>query len=304
MTPFVIHANLDCESKWSGLALPPAVERRISLYGTLLMVFAPDGVAVELWTPAAIDPARWLGATKPTFRVGAPSRADLAWADERAAAANDRRLALAIAGLPGARVVTSVELDDARWFAGPWIAKPVWTAAGRDRCRGVGPPTSEQRARLARLVARCGALVVEPWCDRIVDVGVCAAIDRRGEITAKPPHALITDPHGGFAGVDVAGVALEPDERARLHAVVSEAGAAIAATGFVGRFSIDAFAYRDGGERRFHPLCEINARITFGWVAWAFAERLGTTRLGFSPPPPGATVLVAPGSDPITAWIA
>jgi hypothetical protein len=62
--------------------------------------------------------------------------------------------------------------------------------------------------------------------------------------------------------------------------------------------------YREGDTRQLHPICEINARYSFGWIARAFASRLGTTRLGFSAPPPGATVLIAPGHDRVTAWIA
>ena len=302
---FVIHANLDCESTWNHIPLPPAIQHRVSLYGLLASAFAPDDAEIELWTPAAIDPARWLGTAKAQFRVGVPPRADFAWADPRAAAANDRRLVHAIAALPGSWIVGCDDDLERDWIAGPWIAKPVWAAAGRDRCRGNGPPAREHRTRLHRLLARCGALVVEPWCDRLLDVGLCAAIDDRGAITANPPHGLISDPRGGFVGIDLAGAALLPSERAELEAALAAAGAAIARTGFTGRFAIDAFAYRDhGGTRRFHPLCEINARTTFGWVAWAFAARCGTSRLGFSPAPAGATVLVAPAHDHITAWIA
>jgi hypothetical protein len=188
-------------------------------------------------------------------------------------------------------------------LAGEWIAKLPWTAAGRDRCRGRGAPTPDQRTRLERLLAVCGALVVEPWCERIVDVGVCARVDAHGVVTARPPHGLLTDPRGGFLGIDLAGAQLEPAEHAQLATMVAAAGAAIAGTGYVGRFAIDAFAYRVDGERRFHPLCEINARTTFGWVAWAFAARAQTTRLGFGEPPAGARVLIAPGSDRVTAWI-
>ena len=322
----VAHANLDCESTWGGLALPVAVQQRISLYGTLLGALAPvdapddferqrredlDGKAraqleLELWTPAPVDPARLQLPWRPRLRTGTPPRADLAWADPAARAANDRRLAHHVVAqhglaLPGSRVITRV--DDLE-LAGEWIAKLPWTAAGRDRCRGRGAPTPDQRTRLERLLAVCGALVVEPWCERIVDVGVCATVDPHGVVTAHPPHGLLTDPRGGFLGIDLAGARLEPGEHAQLAAMVAAAGAAISGTGYAGRFAIDAFAYRAGGERRFHPLCEINARTTFGWVAWACAAWTQTTRLGFGEPPDGARVLIAPGSDRVTAWIA
>src|SRR5690606_22133816 len=128
MTPFVVHGNLDCEAAWAGAPLPPAVARRISYYAALLAALAPEGRDVEVWAPAAVDPARlpspppW---TAPAMRAGAPPRADAAWADPDARAANDRRLALAVAeahgaALPGQRTIAAAgEID----LPGPWVCK-------------------------------------------------------------------------------------------------------------------------------------------------------------------------------------
>jgi hypothetical protein len=217
--------------------------------------------------------------------------------------ANDRRLALAVGALPGARAITSI---DELALAGPWVAKVPWTAAGRDRARGEGPPSPELRTRLSRLLAAAGALVVEPWCARILDVGTCATVDASGAVTAEPPHGLLVDARGNFLGIDLAPPPLAPAERALLDERVAAAGAAIARTGYTGPFAVDAFAYVDGaGARRFHAPCEINARTTFGWIARAYGKRLGATRLGLAgEPPPGARVLIAPAADGVTAWIA
>ena len=78
---------------------------------------------------------------------------------------------------------------------------------------------------------------------------------------------------------------------------------ALRGAGYHGPFAIDAFAYRDGAARRFHPVCEINARYSFGWIAHALAARLGTTKLGFGRAPDGARLLLdAPGG--VTVWSA
>src|ERR1051325_2414859 len=111
-----------------GVALPDAVQRRISLYAALFAACAPDD-RHDLWVPAAIDPARLLahpGWTPPTVHVngsasGTPAF-DLAWADAAAAAANDRSATLSIArelavALPGADVVVSLDELDARLAA-------------------------------------------------------------------------------------------------------------------------------------------------------------------------------------------
>ncbi len=320
MRPFVIDANLDCEARWSGAALPPAIARRASAYGSLVAALAPPGRAVEVWAPAAVDASRLgtIGAIDPAgwppaMRVGKPERADLAWARHDARAANDRRLAHEVAasigmGLRGAAVVDSPGALDAAIAAlgapGRWVVKTPWTTAGRDRCHGEGPPTSDQRTRLARLFERSGALVVEPWLARVLDVGMCGQVDEVGAVTVLPPHALRVDARGTFLGIDLdAPPLLEPERRA-LETAVRAAGAALARLAYTGPFAVDAFAYVDGDVRRFHPLCEINARYTFGWVARALHERLGIRRLGFSSPPGGAIVLVAPRDDGVCAWVA
>jgi hypothetical protein len=175
----VVHANLDCEATWAGVPLPGGVVQRISLYGALVATLAPADGDVEVWVPAPVDAARLRPAPAwhvPRMRVGVPPRADLAWADPAARAVNDRRLALQVAvaerfALSGARTIAHV---DEIQLAGPWVCKAPWTSAGRDRCHGVGAPSREARTRIERLLARHGALVLEPWCDRLVDVGVCA----------------------------------------------------------------------------------------------------------------------------------
>ena len=343
MSSFVIHANLDVEARWAGGALPGAIATRVSYYAALTAALAPaDATRVEVWVPAAamIDASRlvasphWPGGTPPTLRGGTPPRADLAWAAPDAKVANDRRLAQRIgrelgASIPHANVVESVDamiawtaqLPDAASTT-RWVAKAPWTSAGRDRCHGDGAPTDEQRTRLSRLLAKFGALVVEPWLDRVIDVGICARVaeyargagsavrDEPFYVSIDEPHGVITDARGTFLGIDLAPPRLEATERTHLGVTARAVGARLAAVGFRGAFAIDAFAYRAPAtsERRFHALCEINARHTFGSVARAFAARaVGDrpfTRLGFSAPPAGATMLIAPAGDGVTAWLA
>lgn len=319
--------NLDCEARWAGVALPGAVQRRISLYATLLAAIAPDGDRPEIWVPAEVDPTRLIAHprwTPPVVRSppapDAPGAFDLAWADPAAAAANDRSRALAIAGelgvaLPEARVVASLAELDAHLsahFAGrPWICKARWTAAGRDRARGTGDALiGELRTRIARMLERFGPLVFEPWLDRVVDLGVCGEVTTAGEVRLLEPHRIATDPRGGFLGIELS-PRLAPGVAEPLCAVARAAATRLAAqTGYRGRFAIDAFVHRNArrdlgdAAHMLHPLCEINARHSFGWIAHALARRLGTRRLGFDAPPPGATVLIAPGPDRVTAWCA
>jgi hypothetical protein len=315
--------NLDCEARWAGVRLPEAVQRRISLYAALFAACAPeeaDGEPAELWVPAPVDPARLVahpGWTPPIMRTGEPPGAvDLRWADPATRDANDRSRTLAIAralgvALPGACVVGSLAELDAHLagFAGatarPWICKARWTSAGRDRARGAGHTLDgELRARLGRMFERFGPLVFEPWLDRVADYGVCGEIADGGEIALAEPHRLRTDPRGGFLGIELAPV-IDRAITLPLHTIAHAAAARLAIeTGYRGPFAIDAFVYRDGGVHHLHPLCELNARYTFGWIARGLARRLGIRRLGFDPPPAAATVLITPGDDRVTAWCA
>src|SRR5687767_13425865 len=91
----IIWANLDCEARWAGGALPQHVARRISAASALLAGFAPADQLVEIYAPAAIVNERVL-LPNVTMRTGNPAHWDLAWADPSAKAANDRRLGLQI----------------------------------------------------------------------------------------------------------------------------------------------------------------------------------------------------------------
>ena len=295
-----IWANFDVEARWSGATLGPQVVQRIGALSPLLAAFAPAGEPVEIWAPHA--PTRVL-IEDVTIRAGVPERWDLAWAEPAAKPFNDRRLALALAeelgiALPGARVIESVaELDRHLEALRPdrWVCKAPWTAAARDRAHGRG--MEADRVYIARLIERSGAVVFEPWLDRIFDVGVVGSV-QRDRVELAGAHTLLADARGGFAGIDLAPPPLTAEETARVLDVARAAGTRLAREGYVGPFSVDSFVYQP---RALHALVEINARHTFGHVTRALAARYGGSRLGFGAPPEGARVLV---DDVVTAWLA
>jgi hypothetical protein len=249
----IVWANLDAEARWAGITLPKAVLERLAALAPLVALVEDvedvEEVAargpVEVFAPAAVDPARIKLTTHApvAMRIGVPARYDLAWAQPSAKAANDRRLNLRLHArlgtlLPGQRVVTSVdEIDSAR---GTWVCKAPWTAAGRDRAYGEGAPVGDNRTYVTRLLERFGALLYEPWCERLFDVGVCAHTDGR----KHAPHTLLSDARGGFVGISLAPPPLSPEESAQLDKVVDEARAELQREGYAGPFSVDAFVYR------------------------------------------------------------
>jgi hypothetical protein len=187
---------------------------------------------------------------------------------------NDRRFAFALAeqngwSLPGARVIESL---DHLPGTGTWLAKAPYSAAGRERVRFTG---SEHRTRLARLLARFGALLVEPWVDRVLDLGCAGLVADTVQVFS--PHRLEVDRGGVFraAIIDDSGASIaEPAILGQVRGTAEAAGDALRAAGYRGPFSIDAYLWRDeAGAPRLQRLSEINARLTFGLVARAAAER-------------------------------
>lgn len=311
----IIYGNLDQEARWARATLPQSVLKRISACATLLGSFAADDEDVVIHTPVAIDPAR-VQYRRVSLQTGVPAQWDVAWANPTAERANDRRTALTLAetlgvALPGSRAITSLaELDThlaangaAAGFERRWVCKAPWTAAGRDRAHGKGDVADgEIRVHIGRMLERFGVLMFEPWCDRVLDLGVCVQLRDDGTMHVDRPHTLLSDSRGNFLGIDIVEPALTPAEHDELARVVTAAGETLHGVGYSGAFTLDAFVYRDHGMRRLHPLCELNARHTFGHVARALHGRLGTRVLGFGAAPPDARILVAPGDDGVSAW--
>ena len=100
--------------------------------------------------------------------------------------------------------------------------------------------------------------------------------------------------------------------------MASRVGSQLAQDGYRGPFGIDGFVYRGSdGQTRVHPLCEINARLSFGFVARALARhreagavtlRLGSGPIPRSPPAQDRSARIIPlldpaPDDPTSAWL-
>jgi hypothetical protein len=180
--------------------------------------------------------------------------------------------------LPGARMIESMtELDRVlRTAPAAWIVKAPLSASGRSRyIERKGPALIDAKARrtVERLFEVHGPLLFEPWMDRIEDFGVSALLDASG-FRIMGVHRQQVDRKGQFAGIDLHAELSDVDRRQLLETTEAVA-AALRSAGYVGPFGIDAWRYRRAdGASVLNPLGEINARMTFGLVAWATAERL------------------------------
>jgi hypothetical protein len=180
--------------------------------------------------------------------------------------------------LPGARLVMSLaELDRVlRSAPRSWVVKAPLSAAGRDRfIAREAPALSDPKARrtVERLFERQGALLFEPWMERMEDFGVSALLTE-SELRIVGVHRQRIDAKGQFLGLDLE-AGLDAGDRDRLVQTTESVATALRRAGYVGPFGIDAWKYRrEDGSVLLNPLGEINARMTFGLVAWALAERI------------------------------
>jgi hypothetical protein len=179
--------------------------------------------------------------------------------------------------LPGARIVMSLaELDGAlRRAPRTWVVKAPLSAAGRGRyIERNGPALSDPKARrtVERLFALHGALLFEPWMERTEDFGVSALLAGPA-LRIVGVHRQRVDAKGQFLGIDLA-TEIAAQDRDRLVETAQAVAASLRRAGYAGPFGIDAWKYRrEDGAIVLNPLGELNARMTFGLVAWALAER-------------------------------
>jgi hypothetical protein len=341
--------------KSAGVASPSPLDPRflpsddvvghVAPLATLLRAFATDSAEPDvLWTPAPVAPERMPdvpGVPRPLLLSGprpTPGPSDLAWAasDDVACAVNDRRFAFEVRAangwaLPGSGVVDDAgRVDDAVAAAaaaspdGRWIAKAVHSAAGRGRVGGKGPALDAPRRNgIEKLLFVHGAVVVEPWLPRVADFSATGEATGSGAGGVQV-QTLLSSKRGDFRGIAFPATGLGAGEESRLRAAAGASAAALVSRGYRGPFGVDAFRWRDpAGGAHFHPLCEINARLTFGIVARALANRIAaatgldpagpwTFRVGdeaefvAARAAPGARVfeLLLPGPpDGVAAWM-
>jgi hypothetical protein len=248
-----------------------------------------------------------------------PDFADVMWGamTPEAIACNDRRFSAAISerlgiALPNLAVLGSVQqLEEciaSEGDSGRWVLKAPFSASGRLRLRRSGALDRAARTRAERLFALCGQLVFEPWVERIGDFGCAGRIHGDGTWELRPPHGQMTDGAGVFRGIDLSSDHLDDEERGVVIATAEHVAGELVAMGYRGPFGIDGYTYADpSGARALQPMSEINARLSFGHVAQAYAERLGATKrlwLCAEPIPEAAVALLLPSdADPTAAWI-
>lgn len=186
---------------------------------------------------------------------------------------NDRRFSLDLgATLPGQRSVTTLE-EVVEALAAPsprgnWLLRRPHGYAGRGR-RRVRPDEvlGEARTWIDASLRYSGALVVEPWVERVADFGLHGHVSATGIVVlGEPTCQQMTEDGAWIETRRVRHGELGREEAYSLLMAAKSSADALARAGYFGAFGIDAFRWRDEhGKLQWNPRCEINARYSMGW---------------------------------------
>lgn len=234
-------------------------------------IFTPWG-----WTPSAVAAGERAGAVVRSipFHVTARVNSKL-WS-------HALEVELGIAQ-PGARAASAFEeLQEAVARACPqaedkWVVKSPFGFAARDRVLGRGKALEgPQAVWCRRRFARGETLIFQPWLEVIREYGVVLEISSAGECRIHGFSDLQTNGAGTGKGY-LLGRPPAPRRVAELEEIARLVGERLFAEGYSGPVGIDALEHKGG----LHPLLEVNARYTMGFVALAVERILKPSRPTF-----------------------
>ncbi|HEV7376057.1 MAG TPA: hypothetical protein VGN95_15165 [Pyrinomonadaceae bacterium] len=178
--------------------------------------------------------------------------------------------------LPGAATASTFEeLEEAVARACPqanekWVVKSQFGFAARERVLGRGPKLEEPQAKWSRRrLAKGESLIFQPWLEVIREYGVVMEISRDGAFEIQGISDLQTNGAGTGTGY-ILGRPPSSHRASELERIASLVSERLFKEGYYGPVGIDALEHAGG----FHPLLEINARYTMGFVAVAVERSL------------------------------
>jgi hypothetical protein len=263
------------------------------LAGVLVLVAGRDDVVVapRAPTPGFLAELARAGVTLPEVVEGAlpPGRSVAEvrpWGDSRWRVLFEKPWAAErLRELGGDAGVTCRSWEEVLAVATPGhvLKAPLGTAGRGMRRFG---PDAEAWAR--GVLSSQGAVLVERWLDRAVDLSVQFDVGDDG-VVCHPWGRFLTDDRGRYRGA-VLGRALDDvapavrrllaTESPRLEEAALHLGRAMAALGFRGPAGLDALVHRTADGYALKPIVELNPRMTMGRVAKALEKRVRPGRVG------------------------
>jgi hypothetical protein len=267
------------EEPYSNDLLAEAAKRNVSLISPGSnpncsdKIFAPWG-----WTASAIEVGKSIGAKIPSISLDVIKKVN----SKLFSHALEVELGVALSG--SATVSTFEELAAAVATGAPnqeskWVIKGPLGFAARDRILGRGPIMPEPQAKWCRKRLSSGeTLIFQPWLDVIREYGVQMIIGDDGAIDILGISDLQTNGAGASTGY-ILGRIPENNRIEQLTETALFVGRRLFEEGYMGPAGMDALEHSGG----LHPLLEINARYTMGFVAVAKERELNPSSPVFWP---------------------
>jgi hypothetical protein len=299
--------------------LPEAVRRISAEMACVWVAIATDGEAI--WTPDPVDPdffdyLRTVGGpavAAVTTKLGIDPSFELVpwgWTDEvrnfaRAhrlmvdappqavvRAVNSRRFSAQLerdwdVGLTGTTEVRSLKvlaeaIRAAQSVSTDWVVKAEFSMSARERILGRGTQVPQQARRwVEKRLRDDGVVFLEPWVERVAEVGLQFTIPKSGAPVFEGVTPLLTDRTGGYRGSR-----FSPDEQIEqiwkdAIAVGHRVAQCVQAEGYFGPLGIDAVRYRDiDGGTSLRPIQDVNGRYTMGRLSLGFRRLLNAGECG------------------------
>lgn len=151
-----------------------------------------------------------------------------------------------------------------------WVVKSPYGFAARDRVLGRGPSLEQPQGRWCqRRLALGETLIFQPWLEVVREYGVVLEISPDGSVEIQGISDLQTNGAGTGTGY-ILGRPVAPQRLAELERIACLVSARLFREGYFGPVGIDALEHSGG----LHPLLEINARYTMGFIAVAVERSL------------------------------
>lgn len=151
-----------------------------------------------------------------------------------------------------------------------WVIKSPYGFAARDRVLGRGPHLEGPQAKWSeRRLASGETLIFQPWLEVLREYGVVMEMDADGAHSIQGISDLQTNGAGTGRGY-ILGRAPAANRLEELERVAAIVAGRLASEGYHGPVGFDALEHKGG----LHPLLEINARYTMGFVAVAVEQAL------------------------------
>ncbi len=189
--------------------------------------------------------------------------------------------------LPSATLVRD-ETEAKRWLelqTGPCVFKSCFGVSGRGHLHAEPGETSWEKILtfLKREWQADRPVVAEPWVQRVLDFSTQWKIAPSGDIAFIGATLMGNDARGGYlwsrsgseAQLFSAYRSFVDDQKVIAESLLRH----VSQLGYFGEVGLDAMLFRQGDRVALHPVVEMNARKTMGWVCATFQQKQFPTQV-------------------------